>query len=240
MRPIPRGFGDAVRRALDLLYPTRCAACGTFGTVLCSGCASRQESAIGKDRCPNCAAAWANPDNCTRCLAWDALDGASAAFEMTGVARRVVHGLKYRRVQALAPIMAAHIAPLADLRTFDLAFAVPLHSSRLRDRGFNQSELLLRELGWPQATGLRRVRKTKSQVGQGIRERRRNVGDAFAYDGPTLTGLTVAVLDDVITTGATVNECARVLREAGATSVVAVAYARASYTPDDPSTLRHA
>lgn len=188
--------------------------------------------ATGPGRCPNCAAAWGEPLNCPRCLAWQALDGATAAFEMEGAARRAVHGLKYGRVRGLAPAMARHMAKLREVRPFDAAYAVPLHATRMRDRGFNQAEALLRQLDWAPGPGnLRRVRRTKTQVGQGVRERRANVSGAFAYQGPPLDGLTIALLDDVVTTGATVDACAAELKAAGARAVVALAFARASYDP---------
>ncbi|MCK9518523.1 MAG: double zinc ribbon domain-containing protein [Dehalococcoidia bacterium] len=221
-----------VTRAVDVLYPRRCVACGRFGPLLCVPCEARMQPATGAGRCPNCSARWGAALNCPRCLGWQALDGVSAAFEMEGAARRLVHGLKYRRVRELAPVMAAHMVKLPAVRPFDVAFAVPLHPSRLRDRGFNQAEMLLRELGWPAAPGtLRRVRKTRTQVGQAVRERRANVSGAFAYEGPPLDGLTVAVVDDVVTTGATAEACAEELRAAGARSVVAIGFARASYDP---------
>lgn len=161
-----------------------------------------------------------------------ALDRTLAVFEMNGAARNAVHALKYRYESALAVPMAALMAPLREQAPFDLAVAVPLHRSRQRERGFNQAGLLVRELGWPGLPGtLRRVRKTERQVGTRSSERRRNVADAFAYEGPPLDGLAIAVVDDVVTTGATANECARVLREHGARSVVAFAFARASYRP---------
>lgn len=181
-------------------------------------------------RCPNCSARWEGEGNCPRCYHWDALDGGVAAVDMDGAARRAIHGLKYRGFRMLAPAMASRMAPLSDARPFDVAFAVPLHRSRTRRRGFNQADLLLHLLGWPAPQGsLRRVRKTATQVGLRLGERRSNVAGAFAYDGPSLAGITVAVVDDVITTGATANECARVLRDHGAKSVVAVAFARANY-----------
>jgi ComF family protein len=144
-----------------------------------------------------------------------------------------VHALKYQYVRSLAPLMAAHLAPLAADLQVDVAFPVPLHRSRQRERGFNQADLLLRAAGLPFARGtLRRSRPTHRQVGMHLGERRSNVSGAFAYAGPRLDGLAVAIVDDVVTTGATVSECALVLREQGAARVVAVAFARASYRPE--------
>jgi ComF family protein len=223
---------SVLRLGLDLLYPSRCVHCGRFGALLCAPCIAAFEPATGVGRCRFCSASYAGADNCPRCLGMQSLDGARAAFEMSGPARAAVHALKYEGVEALAPLMAACITPLREATPFDVAFAVPLHSSRMRQRGFNQSALLLDATAWPRAPGeLRRTRKTDQQVGMHLAERRGNVSGAFAYDGPSLADVTVALVDDVVTTGATANECAAVLRDHGARSVYAFAFTRASYNP---------
>jgi ComF family protein len=149
---------------------------------------------------------------------------------MSGPARAAVHGLKYRYQRGFAAVMAAEMAVLAEREPFDSAYAVPLHRLRQRTRGFNQSTLLLRELGWDQGPGkLARVRRTGRQVGLGLRDRRRNVAGAFRYTGPDLQGKRIALVDDVVTTGATARECAAVLKDHGAGRVVVLAFARASY-----------
>jgi predicted amidophosphoribosyltransferase len=92
--------------------------------------------------------------------------------------------------------------------------------------------LLLGASGWsPLGDGLVRTRKTERQVGQSFHDRASNVSDAFRYSGPRLDGLTVALVDDVVTTGATMAECAAILKDAGASEVWALAFARASYQP---------
>lgn len=195
------------------------------------------EPATGPGRCPHCSARWGGTDNCPRCFHLQEIDGVHAAFEMDGAARRAVHALKYLGVRALGRQMAVHLAPLRESQPFDIAFAVPLHRRRQRSRGFNQSEVLLRAANWATGAGrLCRVRNTRTQVGMHLGERRGNVSGAFAYEGPPLTGLTIAIVDDVVTTGSTVNECARVLREHGASYVYAFAFARANYNPGQPTT----
>ncbi len=157
---------------------------------------------------------------------------------MTGPARRLVHDLKYRYYRALAPLMGRLLTQAFPALSFDACFPVPLHRSRLRERGFNQSELLLRELPLPPQPGaLVRVRRTERQVGQRLNERRSNVAGAFAYSGPSLAGCRVALVDDVVTTGATAQECALVLRDAGAREVWVIAFARASYEPTSPDPI---
>lgn len=221
--------------AIDLLYPARCVNCGEFGTLLCGMCLEAMEPAVGPGRCPHCRAQWEGTGNCPRCFGLQALDGVLAAFEMSGAARKTVHALKYLYVRQVASVMAPHLLLACEGRPFDAVFAVPLHRSRQRHRGFNQSELLVRAAGWPEPSdALVRDRKTAPQVGMHEGERRANVSGAFRYRGPELSGLRVAIVDDVVTTGATVQECARVLKEAGAREVWAVAFARASYKAASP------
>lgn len=124
------------------------------------------------------------------------------------------------------------------LAGIDVAVPVPLHRSRQRERGFNQAELLARRLPLPVANMLVRTRATVSQIDLPAEKRQRNVRGAFAlkggqsnffpFLGKSLTvPLSVLLVDDVATTGATLNECARVLLEAGAREVRALTAARA-------------
>lgn len=223
-----------LRKIRDELFPVRCVTCGSFEhRTFCEPCRRQLVPLKVDQRCPLCAGAWDGPLNCPRCEFWDGLDGATAAVEMKGKARRLIGALKYRGVRAAARDMAAEMQPVMTEQEWDVMFAVPLHSKRLRGRGFNQAEELMRHLEWPVAEGrLRRIRETESQVGLRGEERLRNVRGAFAYEGPELNGVTVAILDDVLTTGATANECALVLKDHGAGRVIALAFARANYEPD--------
>ena len=217
-------------RALDLLYPPRCVSCAAFGDNLCEDCMSGLVPASGPGRCPRCGVRIEDEGRCRDCGGWRDLDGARAAFEMAGPARRVVHGLKFSGIRDLAAGMAEALRPVVDTLAPDAIFPIPLHRRRRLTRGFNQAEVLLDRLGVEPALGrLERVRATASQVGLSASERRENVSGAFRYRGPALKGATVAVLDDVVTTGATAGECARVLRQHGAARVYALAYARAPY-----------
>jgi ComF family protein len=155
------------------------------------------------------------------------------------VLRDVVHALKYdARCSTAAPLAALmRDAGQAVLAGADIVVPVPLHPRRRWRRGFNQSDLLARQLGLPMAKALARSRHTPPQVGVPAARRHRNVRDAFqicprttaraARDpaGP-LDGLVVVLVDDVCTTGATLEACARVLREAGAAEVRALTASR--------------
>jgi ComF family protein len=233
--PATAGIGSGARKigaaGLGLLYPKRCAGCGGFGVYLCEPCRAGLIAAnADRRRCPNCSARWERELNCPRCFAWRALGGVRAPFEMEGTARSLVHAFKYHRVRALAPLMAGLMPAAERLPACDLAFAVPLHRRRQRERGFNQADLLLEQLGLPRGGGvLWRRRRTRQQVGLRGGERQANVAGAMVYEGPPLDGLRVVVVDDVVTTGATMDECARILREHGAAEVLGVSFARSSY-----------
>lgn len=143
-----------------------------------------------------------------------------------------VHALKYRGWRALGRALAKTVAPAfaAPGGHVDALVAVPLHASRHRERGYNQAEEIARvlaaELGLPLLRrGVERRRPTVTQTAQSARERLRNVTDAFAVHGD-VRGLRLAIVDDVITTGATVNALAATLLKAGAASCAAWAVAR--------------
>jgi ComF family protein len=171
---------------------------------------------------------------CTACdRHLPAFAGLRSAFSYGGPARNAVLALKFRGVSSLAPEMAR---PMADalarwVPAVDVVVPVPLGWLRRRTRGYNQSALLAREVcrssGLPLETrALRRARQTPPQAQQaGEESRRRNIEAAFAL-GPRPVGGSVLLIDDVATTGATLDACTRVLLEGGASAVYALTFAR--------------
>jgi ComF family protein len=155
--------------------------------------------------------------------------------------RDLIHLLKYNRVRPAANVLGRMLAEaIEDLRPLVggevLVVPVPLHSRKLRQRGFNQSELIARAAMKLQgadsrfqlsATALERRRETKSQIGLSRHQRRENIRGAFVVANPDqLAGRKILVVDDVFTTGTTVSECARILRRAGASKVYVATVAR--------------
>jgi ComF family protein len=165
-----------------------------------------------------------------------ALAGLRSAVFFEGPLQKAVHQFKYRRDIALADtlaelMLAAAPAPAA---AGSLVVPVPLAADRLAARGYNQSGLLAQT--YAEWRGLRlaprgalRVRATAPQVGLSARQRRENVAGAFAGEKRLVTGRTVILIDDVCTTGATLDSCAEALLAAGATAVWGVTLARARW-----------
>jgi ComF family protein len=152
----------------------------------------------------------------------------------TGTLRALVHALKYDKhrslARALGRMMREHGRDV--IEAADIVVPVPLHRRRARQRGFNQADDLAREIGLPVVDALRRVRATPSQTDLPAARRHANVRDAFALRrGVDLRGLRVLIVDDVCTTGATIEACARVLRRGGAVEVSALTAARVESRP---------
>ena len=156
---------------------------------------------------------------------------ATAIGEYDGVLREIIHALKYQGRRSTAPRLSALMAEqgIHVLRGADGVVPVPLHAKRERERGFNQADDLARGLGLPVIPLLRRVKSTRPQVELAASARRLNVEGAFeVIDLPGRPPQVLVLVDDVTTTGATLEACARVLREAGAREVRALTAARVS------------
>lgn len=219
-------------RVLDVAFPPKCVGCGEFGAFFCEDCLADAPYAIER-RCPGCWHIW-RAVYCTDCNRFPRSFAAMrSAFSYEGVARYAVIALKYEGVSALAPSMAQPMADALKLwaHSVDVIVPVPLGWVRKRKRGYNQAELLAREVarltGLPiQPQALRRVRQTPAQVEQPNAEaRRRNVEAAFGLGKRPVTG-NVLLIDDVATTGATLDACSRVLLSGGARTVYGLTFAR--------------
>lgn len=218
---------------LDFALPPRCPGCGEITSqvdLFCAPCwASLEFQSGGCDRC-GLALTPGEEGICLTCeQSKGSLDRVRAALVYGEVPRAIVMRLKYGRKIALARTMAGLMKrPLADLDPGALLVPVPLHRWRLWGRGFNQSLLVARALGRPfEVDLLRRVQATPKLKGLTPAQRRRTVDQAFALrPGATVKGRGIILVDDVMTTGATAEACARVLKRAGASSVELLAFAR--------------
>jgi ComF family protein len=241
MRLAERGLriADAV---LAVVLAPDCAACGqlleqpTRGPV-CGICWASILPITPPvcDRCGDPLPTWRDISvplaSCARCRRMRrSIDRARAIGEYTGPLRAIVHALKYEGRRTLARPLGRMMRDRgADVvRGADCVVPVPLHASRLRHRGFNQALDLARHLGLPVVHALRRTKATATQTDLPAAQRHRNVREAFA---PTrrarmLAGRIVVIVDDVSTTGATLDACARALKAAGVAEVRALTAAR--------------
>lgn len=215
------------------ILPHHCALCGagTPNRLLCSAC-DIDLSHYRAPACPICALPTPNGQVCGACLKNPpAFDRTLAAFSYHFPIDRLLHAFKYSGDLALTEILATPLARLAASHPKpDLLLPMPLHPGRLKERGFNQSleiaKPISRWLNIPlTADACQRTRDTPTQAGLKWKERRRNVRGAFACD-LDLSGKKIAVLDDVMTTGATLNEISRILKNRGASEVSAWIVAR--------------
>lgn len=216
---------------LDVLLPPSCAGCGRYGEPICAVCRSRlRPLSNGSDLFLA-----ADPG----VVVGEALVLAAAAFAHRDEAQRILRRLKYGGGRRLAAPLAREAMPafrrlLAITGPVPLV-PVPLHRTRQRDRGYNQAELIARELGrqarlpvWP---AIRRRRRTTRQHGLDRATRLRNLRDAMTFEPPPPSvgaayPATVIVVDDILTTGATFEASAVVLQIAGVCEVYGFAIAR--------------
>ena len=220
-------------QALDAVFPPRCVTCRAFGRFVCGACSARMVRAEH----PRCGVCW-QPSADSRCAQCrhekPAFTAVRSVYAYGGPARDLIHALKYSGVSAVSSLMGEEMAGLLlDWRPDVSAIvAVPMAGFRQRRRGYNQSLLLAREIG--RLTGIDVAgralarRAGPSQVEQPDEAARRtNVKNAFAPGrGPVADS--VLLVDDAMTTGATLDACARVLESAGADRVYGLTFARES------------
>lgn len=236
---IVRGIADAL---LAVLLAPACASCGasltspTRGPV-CRACWDAIPYFVPPlcARCGDQLPSWrvisVSSSTCARCRRRPSLLSECRAIgPYEGSLRGIVQALKYQGCRSLAGGLGLRLRDAAEdlLGRADIAVPVPLHSARQRSRGFNQAAELASQLGLPVVAALVRTRATPSQTDLPAARRHANVRGAFALRRRhDVRGLRVVVVDDVTTTGATLEACARVLIDAGATSVSAGTAARA-------------
>jgi ComF family protein len=214
---------------VDAVYVRVCAGCGRRGEWVCRFCAAD----LPPLSVPGCLRCGREDRTACECgFLPDEVERLRAVYPFAGWVREAIHKLKYDGERARAPMLADQIVHIADqLQDIDGIIPVPMHPNRLRIRGFNQAELLAariaRTYGIPMMRVLERVEDRGSQVGRSSYDRWIAVEGAFRCTSPiSVRNRRVIVLDDVITTGATISSCAVTLSGSGAAVVRGISIAR--------------
>ena len=225
----------ALWSSLDLLYPPCCGGCGRAGSRWCVDCQATA-SLIRPPYCRVCGQLLDQPGVCRICLTNRPAFSALRSWAVhAGPVRNALIKLKYQRDMSLGDLLARQLIQILDKTDWqvDLVIPVPLGVARLRERGYNQASLIARPLalgsGIPYSSRvLMRTRETRSQVGLSIEERRENVHAAFVALWTEVVGQSILVVDDVATSGATLDACAEAILTAGGKTVFGLTVSRAA------------
>jgi ComF family protein len=220
--------------ALSVLFPPGCAGCGIPGTSWCRVCQAKIKR-IAEPLCSSCGAHLPGGKPCSDCVVEIlSLRGVRCLAYYEGVFQKVILHLKYQGDRSLAAFLSTQLVEVIERAgwQFEMVLPVPLGPQKLKSRGYNQAALLASEIArsfhQPQNDHiLIRNQDTRSQVGLEPEERFRNVAEVFTAQ-PAVRGKTILVIDDVFTTGATLEACAQALYAAGANAVFGAALARAA------------
>ena len=215
------------RVALDLFFPPRCIGCEREGKYICDSCCEKLPL-ISPPVCTICGRPLTDRNSCPGCIEGPvAIDGIRAPFLFHGIIREAIHEFKYRNLKSVAPLLAGFLQDylLENPIPGDVLVPVPIHRKRHRERGYNQSSLISRELsrknGLPVIEDclIRRINTPPQIRTTSASDRRKNIADAFTCINDTLEGRHVILVDDVSTSGATLNTCAEVIKSSGAAGV---------------------
>jgi ComF family protein len=224
-------LGSAVA---DFFFPQFCLGCGREGRVICPGCLA-QLPRLDSPICPRCGLPPSGGSACRDCSGLDlVIDGIRSPLVFDKLTREAIHQLKYQNIRILAISLASVLNDYLNQNPIpaDVLVPVPLHPCRLRERGYNQSKLLAHELSLltnvpVDASSLRRVIHTTPQARTSSSiERHRNMLGAFKSSSGIAKYKRVLLIDDVCTSGATLNACAEALKAAGVASVWGLTVAR--------------
>lgn len=244
-------IGSYAQTALDFAFPAECPGCGNFAgdervVIFCKSC-WESIPLISDPACPKCGRPFSSKFSqrhspnflCGDCRnSPPHFDRALSVTEYKGILKQAIGQFKFHQKTALgkplARLFISQLSSAVDWVEYQSILPVPLHKRRLRQRGYNQSAILARQLarhfGIPfQAGNLRRIRHTEAQWPiKERRKRRQNVRNAFSLRAPEkIRDRNLILIDDIFTTGATVNECAHVLKQAGSGAVLVLTLSRA-------------
>ena len=229
--------------SVDWLYPPVCGGCGKSGTRWCQSCQDQVQKLQEQIICPRCGSIEPHGLLCKDCqIHLPSFEACRSWGRYHGPLREAIHRLKYKNDIGLAEVLAAHLVDqfFNSGWKIDLITAVPLGLKRRKQRGYNQSNLLALPVALAtnvpyQPKAIDRSRETLSQVGLSAQLRQENVRDAFIARSPLVNNKVVMIVDDVTTTGATLNACAQSLLDGGAIRVYCLTLAKSILQDDLPS-----
>lgn len=219
-----------IDRLLSIVAPHECVVCGQDGTVLCAWCWPEACQSL-PSRCYNCKAISRDSAVCPACRHLSKLKSVWVRTEYDGYAKQLIHLLKFSRVVEASPIIAQLMGEALPFLTAEtVVVPVPTAMSRRRQRGYDQAELIAKslalDLGLNHSVSLRRTGKTR-QLGASRKQRLEQLVSAFSLPRPkNIIGKDVLLVDDIATTGATLETAAQVLKDAGARKINAVVFAQ--------------
>lgn len=218
---------------LDWVYPPCCGGCGLPGGRFCRDCQSRIEKIIGPI-CARCGQPLANAGLCRRCRNTPPSFSCLRSWAIfSGPLRNAIHRLKYRGDIALGEILARPLIEMVEMLRWSVEAVVPVPAgiARKAERGYNQASIIglpvALACGIPFQPGwLEKIRETPSQVGLTLRQRQENLRSAFKSAAGSAAGKRILIIDDVTTSGATMEACSRALLEGGALETFGLTLAR--------------
>lgn len=219
---------------VEFLFPATCVGCGKWGNFICSKCAKGLPR-INPPFCRKCGKPESTGTFCPAC--WNSqgnIDGIRSVFHFEGVVRQAVHDLKYHHLKALSAPMADYLAEYVRQNPIpgDVLMPVPIHQNRIKQRGYNQSALIAghlgKKLGIPVVTTC--LVRSKDSLPQArttnVEQRKKNVKGAFSCGNTSDNYKEIILVDDVCTSGATLEACAAALKKSGFHSVWGLTVAR--------------
>lgn len=218
-------------KVISLVAPYSCLSCGAEGSLLCAGCKPTL-GVVMPGRCFRCSKQSSQSKTCKNCRQHSSLAHVWIRSEYKGIPKELIHGLKFQRTPSAATIVGeAMISTLPEITEDTIVVPIPTASSRKRQRGYDQAVLISRSIarqtGMSVVRALVRTGQTR-QVGSKKADRLNQLKNAYVVVRPgRISGAHILLIDDVLTTGATLESAAKSLRRAGATQVDALVFARA-------------
>lgn len=231
---IRRIYNQTVQLIKDTIFPAYCLGCNVEGKFVCSTCYKTLDIS-GVFCCPVCHLDNKTGAPCNECAQKISIDRhiAITAYHEDGLIGNMMHAFKYQYTQDIISVFEAIIKDFLNSHPLnvDIIIPVPLHKRRYVERGFNQAEILAQrvaiQLAIPMSNNVRRARYTRQQAKLNREERLKNLDSAFVVDdAEKLVGKHILIVDDVFTTGSTLNECAKALREVGVGEITSFSIAR--------------